>query len=85
MKNPLLCAFLFGLALSIDAFCQAVVPAQPTASQPAGGAAAGVLAATLPEEQHMGGTPEQTKVVALAVGIAGFAAAAASNSTSANH
>jgi len=84
MKNPFLCT-LFGLALSMNAFCQTVVPAQPSTPPPAGGAAAGVLAATLPAEQHMGGTPEQTKVVALAVGIAGFAAAAASNSTSANH
>jgi len=86
MKRPLLYAFLFWLAVSMDALCQTAAHAQvPSAARPAGGPATGIVAAPLPVEQRMGGTPEQTKVIALAMGIAGFAAAIASGSASANH
>jgi hypothetical protein len=86
MKPPFSYTFFFWLALSMDAFCQTVAQAQvPSPAPPAGGAATGVFAATLPVEQHMGGSPEQTRAIALAAGIAGFAAAAAGGSTSANH
>ena len=86
MKRPLLYTFFFWLAVSMDALCQTPAHAQvPSAARPPGGAAAGIVAAPLPVEQHMGGTPERTRVIALAMGIAGFAAAIASGSTSANH
>jgi len=85
MKKPLLRTFFLSLVLTADAFFHTAAHAQvPSTAPPAGGAATGV-AAILPVQQHVGGTPEQTKVIALAVGIAGFAAAAATGSTSANH
>jgi len=86
MTQPLLRTFFLWLVLSTEALCQtAAQPQASAAAPPAGGAATGVLVATLPVEQHMGGTPEQTTAVALAAGIAGFAAAAVGGSASANH
>lgn len=84
MKRPLLFAMFVWLAVSMDAKGQGTggTAQQP---RPTGGPAAGVVAASLPEEQRMGGTPEQTRLVSLAAGIAGFAAALASGSPSANH
>jgi len=84
MKRPLPFALLVWLAASMDATGQGADPARAQQA-PAGGPAAGAVATPLPAEQHMGGTPEQTKLVSLAAGIAGFAAAIATGSPSANH